>query len=589
MIGTSISFSVKLQKKPDTYILVKESWHKVKNVVTDDNINIAYSYHDSYEIKNWTKENVVYVLEGCIYNMDSLEIEDRLFKIAQLNNTNIKNEIASFVKEADGDYLVSIYNTELKKLIVFNDILGGMAVNYAFSNNSLQISRSLVYVMANGNYKRFSRKSLSEFVTFGYNVGKHTFFEGIRKMTPGSCIISKQVDNSISIEIIDVVEPSFALKNQFRTKKEAINTLCKEFVESCHRRVEYAKKHNYEIVNTMSGGYDSRTILGGIEKMVSSYTNLTYEYKQDESNVAKKILKHVNSKSSYVKLSFENIPKLDDSLLAFETDGKISPYTNSICYNDLKYGKHNLFNNKKIFYFGGFGGEYIRHPYKPFLQSPINWSLSFSPSVKLTAGIFHSNPDDVASFINEVSGPIMPYGKEAVTKFFYNEYYQNLVRCSGEERMRLFYYTVQPMMSSDFILTIRNRIPLKWAGFRFYTDFLKEIDKRLVEIELFGNAIDIKSRWSLLKTDIKKNIRIVAWFRYMKRKYTNYEYHEKASTVDFSIIKSYYDRIADKDILDIEYLESIYKYLGGAAQLRVLVILEFVYECEKYWNSIRKS
>ena len=41
--------------------------------------------------------------------------------------------------------------------------------------------------------------------------------------------------------------------------------------------MQYAIKNDYTIVNTMSGGFDSRTILGGIEKYIENknYTNIT--------------------------------------------------------------------------------------------------------------------------------------------------------------------------------------------------------------------------------------------------------------------------------------------------------------------------
>ena len=590
MIGTSIGVYMPGNKNIDTSMLLKEPWHKLNNIIEDKNATIAYSYYDSYSIKDWIIDDNVFIFEGLIYNMEFSDIKRKLNLLALDNkHSNIKEAIDSFINEADGDYVVTIYNKKNKRLIIFNDILGGLAIHYSYSENHILLSRSLSYVICNEGKMDLSPQKLSEFVTFGYNVGDHTIFNNIKKLTPATCLIVSYDNSKLKVDVFQVIEPSFATDKQFKSKDEAVTVLKDIFLESCKRRVQYAIKNDYTIVNTMSGGFDSRTILGGIEKNIENknYTNITYEYKQDESEVAKKVLNKIGSSSKYVKLSFQNNPILDDSKLSFKTDGKIPIYTNSVCYNDMQFCIGNYLHDKKVLYFGGFGGEYIRHPYKAFLQSPKQWGLSFTPSVKLISGIFNCTPDNVLTSLNNVAKDHFNDGNEAVAKFYYNEYYQNLVRCSGEERTRMFFNTVQPMMSKDFILTIRNRVPLKWVGFNFYASFLKKIDPRLLEVELY-NSVDIKSKKALFLEDFKHNWSIVSYIRYLLRKYTRYEYNNKPNSIDFRLIEKFYNRLSDKSIIDFTYLKSVYDVIGRAAQLRVLTILEFIYECEAYLKKDRK-
>ena len=68
---------------------------------------------------------------------------------------------------------------------------------------------------------------------------------------------------------------------------------------------------------------------------------------QDESEIALILLKHIGSKSRFLKMKFDNIPNIDDSSIAFKTDGKIDAHTNSVCYNDLQYEKA-FFQRKRI-------------------------------------------------------------------------------------------------------------------------------------------------------------------------------------------------------------------------------------------------
>lgn len=583
MIGVSIFQCVNSFDEPQKGLLIKESWHKLNQVLLDNNTDICYSYYDSYIINYWDYDNSVIIIEGCIFNKSDEEIRETLNTISKLeSNSEIKKRIATFINDADGDYLVVVYNKTTKRFVIFNDLIGGLSVNYLITPTNMILSRSLAYVAVNCNEAVLSKENLAEFSMFGFNLGNHTIYKNIYKLTPGTCIISEVGDNGIFADISYVIEPSFVLKEKYHNKKEAIKDLSKIFLESCKSRVEYAKRNKFEIVNTMSGGFDSRTILGGIEKYIQSYTNLTYEYKMDESVIAREVLKHIDSKSEYIKLCFKNIPHVEDTKLAFETDGKVEAYTNAVCYNDIKYAKENVFKGKKLLYFGGFGGEFLRHPMKPLIQPTKEWGMSFGPSAKFASKIFGCKMADLCDSINKTLYPHSEQGKEAVTKYHYNEYYQNYVRCSGEERTRLFFFTVQPMMSNLFIRTIRNRVPLRWAGFRFYRDFLKEIDKRLVEVDLYGNAVNIKSTFSLVKRDFKQNFTVFQYVRYLQRKFTRYEYKERPGSIDIKTIEDLYRGLPDKNSIDIEFVRRNYKSFGGLLQVRILSLLGFLYECEEY-------
>lgn len=581
MIGISffISNDSKLHK---VEALKKEPWHKFVSAYKTERCELCYSCYEGYPIESWKVGSFVIVYEGCIYNIEHNNIVSKLNEIAQTDEDHVFERISSFVKQADGDFIVTILNTHDKSCVMFNDELGGMSAFYHFSESEFLFSRSFATIVENVDKLEFSKENLAEYVTFGYNLGSHTICDEIYKLTPGSCLIIQPQSNELCKKEITTVSADFSTRNQYKSKSEAIADLSQIFLESCRKRVEFAQKNGYEIVNTMSGGFDSRAVLIGLEKYAQNYTNLTFEYKRDESSVVKKVLGHIESHSDYVKMSFNNVPNMDAPLLTYKTDGRVECYTNSVCYNDMQYVRHYFPDDKKILLFGGFGGEFIRHPSKAVLYSPKEWGYSRSPSIKYTSRLFNCKEDLVSRSIYDVLSPNVRFGSSAIARFVYNEYYQNYVRCSGEERSRMFFQTVQPMMSKDFILAIRNRVPLSWPGYRFFCDFLKALDKRSTEVEIFANVgkLDIFSKKSLWLKDIKSNCKLISYIRYLQRRYTHYELKMGKSTIDYELLLKYYNKIQEKNIIDIGYLNKHYSQLGRAVHLRLLTLLQFIYECE---------
>ena len=51
-----------------------------------------------------------------------------------------------------------------------------------------------------------------------------------------------------------------------------------------------------------------------------------------------------------------------------------------------------------------------------------------------------------------------------------------------------------------------EQIPLDWTGFRFFTDFMKAVDPRLLQAPIYGNSVDLNSKWSVNLLDTKAHL-----------------------------------------------------------------------------------
>lgn len=553
-------------------MLNKESWHEVQNIVDEKDSPLFVTKHRSYPIKFWYINDYCILLEGAIYNKSDELIESELNNI--VTNGLKKDEIDVFVSDSDGDFLVVIKNVKNREIVIFNDILGNIPLNYLFANDLFVASRSLSYIATNVSQLNVSTTNFAEFLTLDFNLQNHTIFEGVAQLMPAQEIRCKEVGGLLQTVIRKTYEHSFDLINPYRNKKEAAKELADLFVKGCANRLKYAKEHGYHIVNTMSGGFDSRTVLGGIEKFIDTYTNITYEYKQDESAVAKEVLEKVGSKSKFIKFSFENKADYQNERLTYNTDGKINCYTNSVCYNDLQYGYSHYFSDKKVLYFGGFGGEFIRHPYFSSAWNRNNiWLRFFSPNINEVCKILKTSNSD-AIVIKNLFKSITATNNQSYCKKLYSEYYTKFVRGAGEDRMRMFYFTVQPLMAKDFILAARNRVPLKWCGYRFYKLFLSSINPRLNDVEIWGGRPDIHSMISLLLNDYRMKgflINTIKFYILNKRKYNGKPLYNKDILESNMVLNPYAE-----SIINVDYVINNYYRLGGNFQKKILAAIQYL-------------
>lgn len=550
---TPIDYSSKID------ILLKEPWHSLEDVYgSADNTNydrILCSKYKGYPIKVYKKGDYIIIVEGIVYNIPDNTLESILYDIAVSKNLQ---RISRFVQGADGDYLISFYNKIERSAVVFNDLLGAIPYYYFADERQFIGGRSLSFVSLISRHTDISQSNLAEFLTFDYSIETDTIFCGVKQMRPGEIITYHMASCSRPLSVEFSVSPYFGIINPYQSKDAALESLSMLFLEGCASRISYARKNGYEIVNTMSGGFDSRTVLAGIEKQTSNYINLTYEYLQDESTVAQNVLRAVGSKSKYIKTSFVNKPNLLDGHLAFITDGKVNCYTNSVCYNDIKYIKSNNIISDHVLYFGGFGGEFIRHPFFPNLLSFRSVAYNYKPTLKSCMKLVGISPRQSLLLFNDKIREYARDGKSGFMKYFYNEYYRSYVRGSGEDRTRMFYYTTQPLMSKDFILAIRNKLPLSWVGFNFYRQFLNKIDPRLLQVGVFSSEVTDLSEQSLKKVDARRKNVLRNTMINTARHYLNTVHMPKHQIMDCREFEDRFPIVKNSVFFDYDFFKANY-------------------------------
>lgn len=565
MIGVSLFSNISVKRE----FLKKESWHRNIDISISENgngVSLFATTYDGYPIDLFENDEYLIIIEGCIYNINNETLKKSLFEIA--SGREFKKLICEFVLHSDGDFIVYIKNKRTGSVLLFNDELGALPFHYYYDSNCLLASRSLSFVAVNTPVLAVSQLNFVEKLTMNYNMFDRTIFKDIKHILPSECLCFENDNGNVTVSRFKTSNNSFQIEDRYQTKEGAINALADLYLEGCKNRCNYSTEHGFAIVNTMSGGFDSRTVLAGIEKYVKDYTNITYEYKQDESIVARKCLNAINSSSLFVKHSFNNQPDYSSPELALKTDGKVTMYITSICYNDLMYSINNNLKGVKVMYFGGFGGEFIRHPLFDNVWNAANIGSSFTPTIKKVARICNVDVNSAKQLISD-SFKSKKSG-EAFCKEFYSEYYRRYVRNAGEDRDRMFFFTVQPLMSKFFVKAVWNKIPLSWVGFRFHIDFLRKLNPALTTVELFGK-VDINSRKSIFWADYKHKGYLI---NQAKRVY-RYFFNSHDDVLPIEEIKRYLNNIPE-NILNIDALSEDYPSYSWDFKTKLLSLLQFL-------------
>ncbi len=594
MIGLQTIINLNTAEKPTNHSSIKEEWHYIQPICKTENVHLEYVGYKGYPINVQEYGDWLVVVEGMIYNQSDVELKDVLQHITnQTDNDAFLTGIKSFVKQCDGDYVVLMLNKNTQKVVVFNNYLGTVPIYYYTDKQKVIIARNMSYVLENRTEVTLHREAMAEYIAMEYHLGNRTLFKDIYKLKPAQVIICEKQHSELKSEVLTLVESDFSMKNEFKNREESLIYLKDIFIKGLKDRIETVEHQNKKIYNQLSGGCDSRAVFAGLDALDNEFTSITYQYIHDESPIAKELLKITDRTNHYIKNAFDLDTSVSDSNKIFKTNALANSFTTAVCYNEEKYNRTEVLNKNAVI-FGGIGGEYIRHPFFKPMGSVLDILLYRQPQLRYNnlTSIIKGKEKDI-NLKQFLSNSLKQYGnvdKLTLTKLLYNEYYINFVNMASVDRSRMSFWHIYPFMNYEFIQAVRNRVPLKWIGFRYFADFIGLMNKELLNVPLYKSNIKLNSTKSLKKMDFLmrteyKMINLMSIFNTKK----HYVSQEK-DTSTLNLIKETYNKIQNKDLFNITKIESDFHLYNEPIKVRILTLVQYVYELEQkeYINYCQK-
>lgn len=587
--------------------LKHEPWFNVELQERSTFISMFMSGYEGYPFTVFKHEDWIVIVEGMIYNLSEEELKKKCTLLADkfVNNDEYLDEVNQFADQCDGDFIVQLFDKNSGKYLVFNDYLARLPLYYSFGNEILTISRDIKTNLEFVSKINIDLTAVTEFLMLSYTFGDKTYFKDIKRLEPYQILIVEDVKNPQKYSVNNICSISYNRTKFNLNKTEILKKLTDQFLIDSKNRLTTLRNKEYDVISAMSGGFDSRAVIGALSKFDKKIKYFTFEYIQDESKEANLAFNELDKPGEYVKLKFENVLNINTiEDLVYKVNGSVDFLTTSVCYNDAASLRNYLSESKRIGHFSGYGGEFIRCPQKNFFKS-IFYGLNnrFYNLITLdnTISIFNSG-----SFIkNEISDYFKKNykkNKEAQLRKFYEEYAK--VPQAGEERGRLFNWTVHPMWSKDWIKTVYQEIPLDWTGYRFFIDFLKLIDKRLLNAPIFNRPdLDLKSEESIstyekkyrksfgLKSQIKLMANyylpvLTAFYSKLKKKKVTASGNNNEVFQDFM---NYYNKLKKLNtIFDLDKVKVHINSFGGKYNRLTTMAIYFCEIEKRYLNKLEE-
>jgi asparagine synthase (glutamine-hydrolysing) len=163
-----------------------------------------------------------------------------------------------FVKKLNGSFDIVICNFRKKELIILNDRYGLHPFYYTINNGKLLFASEIKAILQDETFKKeLNDETIADFFAFGEIFGNKTFFNGIEVMPPAS--IFTYDGKNISTE--QYWDPNYE-PDYNKSEDEFVD----ELIKSVKKAMEIRMKDNLCYGIALSGGLDSRVVLGAINK-----------------------------------------------------------------------------------------------------------------------------------------------------------------------------------------------------------------------------------------------------------------------------------------------------------------------------------
>jgi asparagine synthase (glutamine-hydrolysing) len=485
---------------------------KVQYISKKEKMIILFKDGINYPYEVIERAGYIVLVEGKIYGIDPstdklfLENIEILFSESKNNIAQKTQASLDFIHSLDGEFVVYIVDKKGEQILVLNDYLGRLPL-YLFNQKRLVLSRDLALMDKLTTGLVFNEAAVYQYMRLGFPLGYRTLFYDTERLAPSSFIhISNEniVIKTNKLSLSDV-------ENTFPINENPAEWLYDEFRSSVNRRLETKDK----VILSLSGGLDSRVILGMAEKEKSHLDLASFEYNnpiiQNDILAVKQFAK-MYERTPFIQKINEWSPEFFDELTLVKSG------MNYLGMSFILHFLRKLSIDYQLMITGDGGDKTL--PYLFPLHSAKNFDKLILKQNQFSKAKIN---EDYFSFkIKAFEDEIIQYLQDIPEKrnelkykhFLLFERGRNWLY-EGEDRNRSYIWSTSPFYSPQFF-KLAHSIPEKEKEkFKLFREFTRLIDSRLNDIP--------NANWGFPLTDEKKLARMILKlklkerFRYSKK------------------------------------------------------------------------
>lgn len=478
--------------------------YSARTIFEDSHLIIGSTAFEQYPIQCFDEGSSVIIIEGMIYNIDDDSIMQSLIEIVQTlhNEDQLNKMITSLLQDADGEFLVIIYNKTTNDLCVFNDSQGRLPFFYHQGERFLILSREIKFIYPFINTIEFDRIGIMEYLLYGFELGGRTLIRGIERLPPASIISYRQAPPSLSIEqVLPSCFESDKAQERKQNSQEHVLNLKNSFIGGLRNRT--AKLRSKKPLISLSGGLDSRATLAGLTACGVYPRGFTFDTSQDdkpELEFTKKIADVYEIPLTYLTPPGEiDIDEYIRVILLF--DGTlpmdITPVVNLVQQIAKREG------SDSVVYTGLYGGEMLRYLN---ITSGLNSEDDLVLFLLTTPDTYRYDIEKVCAILDISEEKMRQHLKTHISTYPENDPYSKYIHFKfekdykladlGEDKFRLLAWTVTPFSGKDFFKTAYG-IDEELKDTLFFRNFLYALDPKTCSVDYYNTGMPLSSPYRL--------------------------------------------------------------------------------------------
>lgn len=443
-----------------------------------DGHTLAWSSYPSYPTAEYGINDRSVWVEGCIYNHTNETLHELLSTVVDGVEREDFNQLNDTLVNADGEFIIT-FATDDGDVVVITDWMCQLPLSYHEPSGLLTRDQILIPKLMNVGINSLGAAC---YLLWGYPINNRTLFEDTYRVPPAAVVTI----GASEITVDQYHDHDFSGEaHQDNSKVENAKQLAQLFRAACKRRADQSPGRS---ILLLSGGWDSRAVLGGLiaEKceFVAATRNQPELDSQRDIRTAEKLAevfdiqwneyiinkptsetfnRHIRMKAGADPLSIAHIlPFFDELRKEYST----------------------------ATFFTGDAGDKLIAPVKP--HRPVT---SQADLIKCLIESANRLPmDDVTALTEvtreeierELAGLIMDYpGDNGTDQYVHFQITERLFSwlIEAEDTDRCFHWTTSPFMSPGVFMYALN-VPLSQkTRYHFYQSFLEAIDPRLIVVE----------------------------------------------------------------------------------------------------------
>jgi len=489
------------------------------------NLLIGSVTYPRYPVTHSQSDSIHLFIEGFIYGEGRRGIDELIRQIAKDpagKTWNDRERLKKLLLNTDGEFAIAIVNEETGDIHILNDALGRITFYYYQDKEKFILSREPKFIVGLAPCLTLSPMAIAEAMLFLYPLGTRTMFNQIVKLPPASLISIKTKDKKI--EISRIFDWNFS-EDQIEIKpRKYAEELIEPFLQSSHDRIEaFGDRIN---ILTLSGGLDSRTVLGGLKKYDIDLKLITFVDERGDLlrdlPVARELARAYGLETRHIDLpgiNLNDMNRLINMKDGHGTGGIMGTVMKSL---DILLGDY---GHGCAFYTGDGGGlilaprcQRLRLNSFDDLTAQISRRNIFFPIDEI-ASIMRVKPSELKSRIHE---HFASYPETSLRdKYGHFSVFEHLFRQSfeGEDRVRFFFWCNTPFYSMPYFHKAMLLSDKSKDNHRLFAEFHKQLDPRIAKIRYANWGFPISSpitpaylflkNWTIDRPKVEKVVRRV--------------------------------------------------------------------------------